>query len=317
MANLDLNDLAVFVRVVDRGGFARAARELGVPTSTVSRTVARLEELVGTRLLHRTPRSVRVTTDGRELYESVAPAIATLQRAAHSVEPASRKPKGRLRITAPNDIAHAFVAGVVVDFVERHPLVEVEMVATNRTVNLVDEGFDLALRAGKLADSSLVARKVGDSIMALYASPEYLQRHGTPGTVQELDQHRIAVFRAKGGDDEWTLRSSSSEAHVAVHGRIVGDDFSFLRGVVLSGGGIGLLPQIVCAEDEGEGRLVRVLPEYEMQSAAFLVVYPSARHVPARVTAFRDFVIASFAARVARCKEKEAQLGSINGAARR
>lgn len=295
MGNVDLNDLSVFVRVVERGGFARAARDLGVPTSTVSRTVARLETIVGARLLHRTTRSVRPTSDGRELFESVSAAVGTLQQAARELEPASRKPKGRLRVTAPNDIANTFLARVVVEFVERHPPVEVEMVATNRTVNLVDEGFDLAVRAGRLADSSLVARKLGEVPAALYASPRYLEQHGAPKTLDDLPRHRLAVFRAKDGDVSWTLHGKGRDARVHAHGRIGGDDFTFLHAVVLASGGIGLLPRIVCTRDEAEGRLVRVLPELEVRGAPIHVVYPSARHVPARVTAFRDFLVESFA----------------------
>lgn len=298
MANLDLNDLAVFVRVVDKGGFAKAARELGVPTSTISRTVARLESLVGTRLLQRTTRSVHVTSDGRELYDEVATALATLQQAARGLEPASRKPKGRLRITAPNDLASTFVADVIAEFVVRQPLVEVELVATNRTVKLVEEGFDLAIRAGRLADSSLVARKLGELEARLYASPEYVARHGMPERVEDLTQHRLVVFRADERPTVWPLRKAGELVNVPVHGAIAGDDYSFLRSVVLASGGIALLPRILCAHDEVQGTLVRVLPSYEMRAGMLHVVYPSARHVPARVTAFRDFLAQAFASRI-------------------
>lgn len=317
MADLDLNDLAVFVRVVERGGFAKAARELGVPTSTISRTVARLESLVGARLLHRTTRSVQPTSDGRELFDTVSAAVATLQQATRGLEPATGKPQGRLRMTAPNDLANTILADLIVQFVERHPLVEVEMVATNRTVNLVDEGFDLAIRAGRLADSSLVARKVGELEACLYASPEYIAKHGAPSTTEDLARHTLVVFRAKDGKTEWPLEGAGRSDHVRVHGRIGGDDFTFVHSIVISGGGVGLVPRIICAQDEAEGRLVRVLPDLEMRGAPLHVVYPTARHVPARVTAFRDFLVEAFAASVARCKEKSAQTASATIAARK
>jgi DNA-binding transcriptional LysR family regulator len=301
MARLDLNDLAVFVRVVDRGGFASAARELGVPTSTVSRTVRRLEEIVGSRLLHRTTRSVRPTAEGRELFANVAGAVGTLQTAARGLEPVSRRPKGKLRVTAPNDVGSTFLADIVAEFADRHPLVQVELILTNRTLNLVDEGIDLAIRAGPLADSSLVARKVGDLEAALCASPRYVEKHGTPETLGDLADHRLVVFRAKDLETTWTLRGPEGDEEVRVRGRVGGDDFMFVRAIILAGGGIGLLPRIVSAQDEQDGRLVRVLPQYEMQSGPLHVVYPSGQNLPARVTAFRDFVLEAYTARIGRC----------------
>lgn len=307
MADVDLNDLAVFVRVVDRGGFARVAREMGVPTSTVSRTVARLESTTGTRLLHRTTRSVTPTSDGRELYASVAGAVATLQATARTLEPATRKPKGRLRLTAPNDLGVTFLPPLLVEFTERYPLVQVDLELTNRAVNLVDEGFDLALRAsGRLPDSSLVAKRLGDLAAFLYASPAYLKKHGTPKTAAQLAEHRIVTFRGKELAATWELTGADGILDVPVKGRLGGDDFGFVRAALVAGAGIGLVPQIVCAADEAAGQLVRVLPELSLRNASLYVVYPSAHNVPARVTAFRDFVAEAFADRIARCVAAEA-----------
>jgi DNA-binding transcriptional LysR family regulator len=297
MAELSLDDLAVFVRVVARGGFARAARELAAPTSTVSRAIERLEARAGVRLFHRTTRSVQPTSEGRDLYATVAPAVTALRGAARSLEPATRKPKGRLRVTAPNDLAASFLAEVVVAFAERYPLVQVDFALTNRHTNLVDEGFDVAVRAAlRLGDSSLVARKLGELELHLYASPAYLKRRAAPTSLDGLREHPCVVFRAKDLAKTWSLRSATGEASVEVAGRIGGDDFAFVRAIVLAGGGIGLLPHINCAADEARGRLVRVLPDFQMHGASLYVVYPSTKNVPARVTAFRDFVIEAFGA---------------------
>jgi DNA-binding transcriptional LysR family regulator len=296
--NLDLNDLRVFVRVVDRGGFAVAARELGVPTSTVSRTIARLEASTGTRLLHRTPRSVHATSEGRAMHASVSEAVGTLERAARALEPATRQPKGVLRVTAPTDIGASFLADVAVAYGERYPLVHIELALTNRSVNLVDEGFDVAVRATtRLADSTLVARKLGNLDHALYASPRYIERHGSPSSPGELDEHRCIVFRAKDLTKTWKLHDGKETIEVLVRARMGGDDFGYLRAAVLAGGGIALMPRLVCAKDEAAGRIVRVLPGLGAKGAELYVVYPSAAHVPARVTAFRDFVAAAFDAR--------------------
>lgn len=298
MRDLDLNDLRVFVRVVDRGGFAVAARELGVPTSTVSRTITRLEASTGTRLLHRTPRSVHATSEGRAIYSNVSEAVATIERAARALEPATRRPKGVLRVTAPTEIGCSFLADVAVAFGERYPLVQIELALTNRAVNLVDEGLDVAVRAAaRLADSSLVAKKLGHLEHALYASPHYIERHGAPSAPGDLGDHRCIVFRAKDLTKTWRLYDGKETIEVLVRARMGGDDFSYLRAAVLAGGGIALMPRLVCAKDEAAGRLVRVLPAFEAKGAGLYVLYPSAAHVPARVTAFRDFVAAAFDAR--------------------
>lgn len=296
MADLNLDDLAVFVRVVDRGGFAGAARDLAVPTSTVSRAVGRLESRAGVRLLHRTTRHVRPTHEGRELYATVAPAVSTLRAASQALEPATRQPKGLLRVTAPNDLATGFMADAVVAFADRYPLVQLELVLTNRHVSLVDEGLEVAVRAtADLGDSSLVARKVGDLEHRLYASPRYLARHGAPATLSDLEAHHIVVFRAEDLSRTWALQSASGEAKVPVRGRIGGDDFAFVRAMIVAGGGIGLLPRANAHADEAAGRLVRVLSDYHARGASLYVVYPSKKNVPARVTAFRDFIVEAFA----------------------
>jgi DNA-binding transcriptional LysR family regulator len=305
MAELDLDDLGVFVRVVERGGFAAAARELGTPTSTVSRAIARLEAKAAVRLFQRTTRAMRTTTEGRELFASVAPAVTTLRAAARSLETASHKPRGRLRVTAANDLAANFLSGVIVGFMETHPLVQLEFALTNQHTRLVDEGFDVALRATlRLPDSSLIARKLGDLELRLYASPGYLDRHGAPASWSELEHHRLIVFRPDETARPWTMRGRSGEIVIPVRGSAGGDDFSFVRAIVQAGGGIGLLPHINCAADEASGRLVRVLPELHARGASLYLLTPSIKNVPARVTAFRDFVIDAYASWVARHRDR-------------
>jgi DNA-binding transcriptional LysR family regulator len=297
VADLNLDDLAVFVRVVERGGFAGAAREFGTPTSTVSRAIERLESSAGVRLLHRTTRQVKPTSEGRDLYAAVASAVSTLRAAARAVEPATRQPRGRLRVSAPADLCANFLADVVVAFGQRYPLVQLEFALTNQHTNLVEGGFDLAVRAtADLGDSSLVARKLGDIQLHLYASPAYLRTHGVPATPADLPGHGCVVFRGKDLARTWALRGSAGEASVSVRGRIGGDDFTFVRAMLVAGAGIGLLPGINCAADEASGRLTRVLPEWHARGASLYVVYPSMKNVPARVTAFRDFVVQAFAA---------------------
>ncbi len=303
MAELSLDDLAIFVRVVQCGGFASAARELKVQTSNVSRAITRLEAQSGVRLFHRTTRTVRPTSDGRELFASVAPAVGHVRSAARALEPATRKPKGRLRVAAPTDICATFLADVLVAFSERYPQVLLDFKLSNEHTNLVDEGFDVAVRAAaKLGDSTLVARKLGELSHGLYASPAYLARHGVPTLPADLLKHHCVVFRAPELVRTWTLRGpgDANAPPLTVTGRIGGDDLGFVRAMLVAGAGIGLLPQIICAGDEASGRLVRVLPGFQARGATLYIVYPSTKQVPARVTAFRDFVSEAFTAWAAR-----------------
>jgi DNA-binding transcriptional LysR family regulator len=288
---IDLNELALFLRVADTGSFTRAARDLGVPTSTVSRAVARLEEKLDVRLLHRTTRRVALTAEGTTLVDSTALPLATIRDAAAELSDRRNEPHGVLRITAPSDLAEPIVADAVARYVARYPDVRVEVELTSRVVDLVREGFDIALRAGKLEDSSLTARKVGDLDLELFASPAYIARRGQPKSPAELPAHDLVLFRPRDGKTVWTLDGPDGETHVEARGRIAGGDFNFILAAIRSGGGIGLLPAVVAVYHSHGGGIVRVLPKYASRAGGALhLVYPSTRHIPAKVTAFRDLV---------------------------
>lgn len=297
MSEYDLNDLATFVRVVERGSFAAAARDLRLPTSTVSRAIVRLETLARVRLLQRTTRASRPTAEGRALYEGVAPALAALQTAGRALEPSTDAPTGRLRVSAPTDLASGFLAPVLADFAARYPALEFELSLTNAHADLVGEGFDVALRAAaNLPPSSLVARKVGVMEHRLYASPAYVARQGAPRSPSELARHPLVLFRARRLERQWTLHGAGGETTVKVRGRFSGDDFSFVRAMVLANAGIALMPFANASADVEAGRLVHLLPSFHAKGATLYVVYPSAKNVPARVRAFRDFVVGAFTA---------------------
>jgi len=294
MAELDLNDVAMFVRVIEHAGFAKAARVLGVPTSTVSRAVSRLEEATGALLVHRNTRNVRATSEGQSFHREVAPLVVALRQAARGVEAHTPEARGTLRISAPNDLGATFVAGLVSAFSERYPRVTVQVELSVRNVDLVREGFDVALRASdKLSDSSLVARKAGELEAELYAAPSYIAAHGAPADVAALAGHRCVLFRPDHGESIWRLDGPDGLSEQRVRGPIGGDDYLFVRAVALWGAGVALLPRMVAADDVAAGRLVRVLPRQTARGAALYVVYAATRTVPTKVAAFRDFVLAS------------------------
>jgi DNA-binding transcriptional LysR family regulator len=201
-------------------------------------------------------------------------------------------------VTAPNDLATAFLADIVVGFTERYPLVSVEFSLSNAHANLVDEGFDVAVRAtARLADSSLVVRKLGEVEHALYAAPAYLEKHGAPASKDDLARHACVTFRGKELARSWPLFGPDGDAAAQVQGRVGGDDLAFVRAVVLAGGGVGLLPRLNCAADEAAGRLVRVLPKLRARGATLYLLHPPASNVPARVAAFRDYLVEAFGRR--------------------
>ncbi|MGO9829888.1 MAG: LysR substrate-binding domain-containing protein [Myxococcaceae bacterium] len=306
MTTANLNHVSVFVRVVETGSFTSAASALGLPKSSVSRSVARLEGELGVRLLQRTTRSVHLTDAGHAYYERVARALSGLEEAQAAVSDMQAKPRGTVRVTAAVDVGVNVVAGLVARFLREHPDIHVEMVLTGRLVNLVDEGVDLAVRAGKLDDSSLVARRVGTVEGRLLASPGYLRRRGTPKAVAELARQDCVLFRARRGQSTWELTGPKGVERVDVSGRVSADDYAFVRQMLLAGGGIGLVPWTTCAQDLERGRLVRVLEDYAAPGGALHVVYPSSRYVPQRVALLRDFLVKGLLERATSCDAKDA-----------
>lgn len=291
-ATQHLDEIAVFVHVVKAGSFTAAARQRGVPKSTLSRAVTRLEEVMRARLLRRSSRTLALTDAGRAFYDRAAPHIAGIADAAESSLAREEQPHGLLRVTAPVDVGESFLADLLVRFLARYPLIRVEVDLSSRRVNLLEEGVDVALRAaGKLDDASLVAKKLGATAAQLFASPAYLARRGTPTTPEELTEHDCVLFRPEEGQNEWLLEGPSGPIKVVVKGRLGGGDFAFLRAAVRTGAGIGVLPAFTAARDLAEGHLVRVLPGWSRAAGTLYLVYPLSPHLPRKVVVFRDFVL--------------------------
>lgn len=285
---MDLNLLATFEAVARTRSFSAAARELGLPKSSVSRAVSRLEAELGVQLLFRTTRQVSPSAAGTALYDRLAPLLRSVQAALGELPEREESPSGLLRVTAPVDLGVLFLAEVVTRYTARYPAVSVDLHLTGRVVDLVKEGFDVALRVGaKLEDSTLVVRRVAPVVMQLFASPLYLARRGTPRTEAELAAHEWVLFRP----GPQRLRAGPQDAILAeAKGRIVCDDLLFVRDAARAGAGLALLPAFVADAEVVAGRLVRVLPRYERVAGHLHIVTPAARHVASKVEAFRDLV---------------------------
>jgi DNA-binding transcriptional LysR family regulator len=293
---MDLNLVTAFVRVVEQQSFTGAAKALNLPKSSVSRRVTELEEELGVQLLHRTTRKLALTEAGRSYYEQAERALSELNAAAESAAGMDTEARGIVRVTAPVDIGVMGLADILGEFLREYPDIHVELSISSRVVNLIDEGFDIGVRAGKTRDASLVARRVGNAALCLYASPDYLQRRGRPKSLDELAEHDCVLFRAQHGKALWTLDGPGGETStVEVRGRINVDEMLFVRQAVGVGLGIGLLPAIViasCARAKPLDVVERVLPDFSMGGGTDVsVVTPSGPKRPRRVTLLRDFLV--------------------------
>lgn len=289
----NLPEIAAFLAVVERGSFGGAARTLGVAKSSISRRVSALETKLGARLLQRTSRTLALTEVGTAYHARVSAAIGTLRDAALAVHDLQAEPRGHLRVTAPVDLG-SMLGRMMAAFCETYGSLTVEMSLTQRTVDLVGEGFDVAIRAGTMPDSSLVARPLGDSVPVLVASPDTLSRLAPPRRPEDLAAAPFVLFSAmqtRPGSGRLRLQGPRGRRTVEVHGPLCGDDFVFVRDAVLGDTGIGLVPLLLCSQDITAGRLVRLLPQWRGGPAPMHVVYPSRELVPAKTRAFRDFAV--------------------------
>lgn len=305
---MDLNLVTAFVRVVEQQSFTSAAKALGLPKSSVSRRVTELEEELGVQLLHRTTRKLALTEAGRAYYEQAEKALSELQAAAESATGMDTEARGIVRVTAPVDIGVMGLADVVAEFVRAYPEIHVELSLSSKVVDLVGEGFDIGIRAGRSRDVSLVARRVGNAALGLYASPAYLKVHGRPRSLADLADHDCVLFRGKHGKALWRLDGPHGEpASVEVRGPINVDEMLFVRQAIGAGLGIGLLPTIViatCARASLLEPVERVLPDFSMSGADVTVVTPSGPKRPRRVTILRDFLVDRLAPR---CQRHESE----------
>ena len=283
MATIDLNLSRAFVAVHETKSFSAAAHKLGVPRSTVSRAIAALEQALDTQLFQRTTRAVSATAAAEELYERLSPALRSLENVFHDVPEPNEAPSGTLRIASVPDLAVSVLAQATARFTTLYPLVKVELELSPRLVDLVREGFDLALRisAKPLKDSTLVSRRVGTMAVALYAAPAYLARRGLPRTPDQLAQHDWVAYRKTS-----QLSNGRRSQKLVFNERITCPDVFFVRQAVSAGGGLGELPMFLAELDVASGALVRVLPKWTAFSGGIYLVRPGSKHVAQRVRAF-------------------------------
>jgi DNA-binding transcriptional LysR family regulator len=297
---MEIEDIQAFVAVADAGGLTPAAGRLGVSKSIVSRRIARLEKALGATLLTRTTRGAALTEAGATFREHAAKISAEADAARDAVSP-DGKVRGRLRVAAPLSFGATHFAPVLAELAARYPDLEIQSSYSDRVVDLVAEGFDAAIRLGVLEDSSLVARRIASFSGRLVASPDYLERRGTPRTPEDLPAHD-AVNRV---NDEWPLQHDGRLLTIHPRARFTADNGAALVPAVLAGLGIALLPDFLINEHIASGALVSVLPDYPMPEAGVYVVRPPGGDAPCKVRVLIDIMVEKFGGKC--CEEAVAE----------
>lgn len=292
--DMQLGSIELFVLAGEQGSFTAAATLAGVTPAAVSRSISRLEERLGVRLFVRTTRQIRLTDSGRAYFEQCRQALSQLVEAEREVTGQQAAPAGRLRISAPTPYAHYRLLEKLAAFRRRYPEVQVEVHISNRNIDFAEEGYDLAVRGRAPQDSSLIARKLEDARLVLVAAPDYLQRRGTPATLEELAQHDCIQFvlPSTGRLVPWTFRRDGETVEMVAGDAVVcADDFLGLDTMARHGGGIAQTYRFTVERELASGALVELLPQYSGCSRPFYLIYPHARHLSLRVRSLVDFLL--------------------------
>lgn len=288
--------IEAFVKVVEAGSFAGAADRLDVSVSSVSRLVADLEAHLGTRLLHRTTRRLSLTEAGRTFHEHGVQLLADLVEAEASASAEAVVPRGTLRITCGTTFGNAHLAPALAAFMVKYPQVRFDVELSDRMTDLVDEGFDAAVRIGASATTNLVGRRIGTTALVCCAAPSYLARHGEPRTPEDLVRHPCLLYQYSSQRDVWTFTGAAGAMHrVRVSGPVLANSGSFLAAMAREGAGITYEPDFAVGPDVRAGHLVPILRDYPPPSAPIHVMYPSRRHLSAKVRVFAQFLAERFA----------------------
>jgi DNA-binding transcriptional LysR family regulator len=285
----------VFVRVSESGSFSAVARELGLSQPAISRQIAALEDYFGERLLHRTTRSLTLTDDGRDLLVHASRVLEALEEAETAVGRRRGTVAGMVRLSVPVIFGRLYLVPRLGQLLAAHPALELDVLFNDSLIDLVAEGVDLAVRAGVIADSSLIVRRMGYVARYVLASAAYLNRRGEPQTPQELSRHDCLIFTPGATPMTWHFESGDGPVSIPVAGRFRSDSGEGVREAVISGYGIGLLPAWYFRDEIADGRVKILLRDWQVPGTPVHLIYPSRRHLSPRVRVVMDFLISQFA----------------------
>ena len=285
---MDLNEIAIFIKVVQAGSFTEAAKQLGMPNSTVSSKISSLEKRLGTTLIRRTTRRLNVTPAGDAYFKKCLNGLDEIKSGEDEIAAIQNEPAGLLRITAPVELGSSVLPSIVAAYSLCYPKISVEVILTDRRIELLAENVDLALRAGHMKDSTLVVKKLGEGTFAPLASPKYIKRSGKIAHPRELRKHECLHFTPRGAET-WQLVGPHGTLHVSVPGRIVINDLNMIKSLTVSGMGIALLPPFFCRNELASNQLVPVLPGWATAASPIHFVYPAQKFVSSKLSAFIAF----------------------------
>ncbi len=289
--------MQVFVRVVEHQAFNKAADALGVSPASVTEAVAQLEHRLGVRLLNRTTRRVSVTDEGRSYYANCVRILGDIAEAEDGISGARLEPRGRLRVTVPQSFVYASFFPRLVQFVTRHPELEVEIVFTDRAVNLVEEGIDCAIRGVEIPkDAGLVVRELSATRWLTCAAPAYLEAHGMPDDIEQLAEFNCVRFvsPSTGRRRDWLFEVDGKVVEIVPHGNLRLTSFDAVREMAIAGGGIVQIPDALGFTAVMDGRLQPILTDYVAYAPSLVLVYPGNRYLTAKVRAFKEFFAEAF-----------------------
>jgi DNA-binding transcriptional LysR family regulator len=284
---MDLNEIAIFVKVIQSGSFSGAAKELGLPKSTVSAKVSDLEARLGVTLIERTTRKLFITEAGKIFFDRCLIGLHEFEAAKDELHSSLSEPQGLLKITAPVELGNFVLPSIISRFTKKFPKVNIELILTDRKVDLLSEGVDLAIRAGHLKDSSLIAKKLGSVHFSLFVGKNYLPQIKNLETPDDLVRHDALLFTPFG--NEWTLNKDKKQKVVRPKSKIMVNDLNVLRALTISGGGVALLPSFICHEEIKNKKLHPVLPDWISDYTPVQFVYPAQKFVKPKLREFIAF----------------------------
>lgn len=288
-------EMQVFCTVVDKGSFVGAAEPLEMSKAAISRYVSGLEERLGVRLLHRTTRKLSLTEEGRQFYHQARDVLTLMDQAEEAVSSSAPEPSGVLRINAPVSFGVLHLAPVWADFMKVYPNVELDISLNDRLVDLVEEGFDAAVRIARMESSSLVGRRLAGTRMCLCASPQYLANHPEIRSLSDLTVHGVIAYTNFASGNEWQFEGPHGSETVRTRSSVRCNNGDTCRSIALAGGGIALQPSFMVAEDLRRGDLVEILPAYQSVELGIYVVYPTRKHLATKVRVLINFLAERFA----------------------
>jgi len=292
-----LTAMEAFVRVVEKGGFTAAAEDLRLSRAMVSKHVQDLEAHLGARLLNRTTRKLSLTEAGRVYYDRSTQLLAELAETEEVVGELQAKPRGRLRVNAPVSFGSLHLAAVIAEYMAAYRDVVVELTLNDRIVDLVEEGYDVAVRVARLADSSLIARRLAPCRHVVCASPGYLKRHGRPEHPADLARHNFLGYSYSAAGDERRFDGPDGSMSIQLKGTLQANNGDALCAAAVAGGGIAILPTFIAGSDILAGRLMTILTQYRIPEIAIYALYPPGRHLSVKVRSFVDFLVPRFGER--------------------